>query len=75
MTLLIHYCSLRPIYCMADLEEPRGDQVADQDAAGDDEGVENGEWSVVVQMVLVVSDLPWKVAFVSNAASLISRCQ
>jgi hypothetical protein len=35
---------------MADSEEPPGDQVAKQDAAADDEGVQPGEWSVVVQM-------------------------
>jgi hypothetical protein len=28
---------------MADSEEPRGDEVAETDTAGDDEGVENGE--------------------------------
>jgi len=32
--------------------------VAEQDAAGDDEGVQPGEWSVVVQMVLVVLSAP-----------------
>ena len=59
MTLLIHRCPLRPIYCMADSEESRGDEVAEKDAAGDDEGVQPGERSVVVQMVLVVPSAPY----------------
>jgi hypothetical protein len=48
MTLLIHGCSLRSIYSMADSKEPHGDQVADQDSGGDDEAVRPREWNVVV---------------------------
>jgi len=32
---------------MADSEKPRGDQVAEKDAGGDDEGVQFGERNVV----------------------------
>jgi hypothetical protein len=41
---------------MADSEEPRGDEVADQDSGGDDEGVQLGEWSVVVHSKGVIDN-------------------
>jgi len=41
---------------MADSEKPRGDQVAEKDAGGDDEGVQFGERNVVVHMVRVTDN-------------------